>query len=175
VANETRPNIKAATAGGPLSTRLSLGLALALAVIAGVLAYTSLYGREQRLDQQWQPVEVIVAAKPIAKGEELTRENLAKDTVPRRFAKGSLVRLNSPEAEVVIGQRATVDFAAGDPILSNFLASSTGSVGGFSDIVSKKTRAISVRVSPESSVQNLVRPGDRVDVLVTFRDPSGRT
>ncbi len=158
---------------GFLSTRLSLVLAAVLAVIAAVLAYLSLYGREQKLDRKWQPVRVLVAAKAIQKGDELSSENVAFDEVPQRFLLGSAVRADEFEDQHVLGQRVTVDFSPGDPILTNFLAAAAVGMGSFSETVAKKARAISVRVSPESSIQNMVRPGDRVDVLVTFRDPTG--
>jgi len=158
---------------GFLSTRLSLILALVLAVIAAVLAYLSLYGREQKLDKKWNPVKVLVAAKPIQKGEELRTDNVAFDEVPQRFLLGSAVPASEFENLHVIGQRVSVDFAPGDPILTNLLSSDQTGSGAFSDTVAKKARAISVRVSPESSIQNMVRPGDRVDVIVTFRDPNG--
>lgn len=156
-----------------LAGRMPLYLALALALMAGLLAYMGLHGRERQLDEEWQPVRVAVAARAIAKGATLTTDDLAIRDVPRRFLLGSAVLASEIESQHLVGQRVTIDFNAGDPILTNFIAASSGTAGGFSEIILPKARAVSVRVSPESSVQHMVRPGDHVDVLATFRDPSG--
>lgn len=156
-----------------LSGRTSLYLAILLALLAGMLAYSALYGREQRLDQKWEPVIVAVAAKPIKQGQVIQQEDIRFDPVPRRFLLGSAVTINELEESHLFGQRAMVDFNSGDPILTNFIAAANPSAGGFSSTIAPKARAVAIRVSPESSATNMVRPGDRVDVLATFRDPNG--
>jgi pilus assembly protein CpaB len=156
-----------------LSGRSSLYLALALAVLAGLLAYMGLYGREARLDKKWEPQVVAVAARPIKQGQILQLEDLKAAEVPRRFLPGSAVSISEVEDQHLLGQRATIDFNTDDLILTNFIQPASGAGGGFSDTIQKKARAVSIRVSPESSANNMVRPGDRVDVLATFRDPNG--
>ncbi|MCC6806834.1 MAG: Flp pilus assembly protein CpaB [Deltaproteobacteria bacterium] len=156
-----------------LSGRTSLYFAFGLALLAGLLAYSGLYSREQRLDKKWEPVIVAVAARPIKQGQVLQQEDIKFADVPRRFLLGSAVTINEFEEQHLVGQRVTIDFNTDDPILTNFIAAAQGGSGGFSDTIAPKARAVSIRVSPESSATNMVRPGDRVDVLATFRDPNG--
>src|SRR5262245_36658962 len=92
-----------------ITGRYALFVAGGLAVLAAALAYVGLVGRERRLDQAWQPVRVVVAARPLSKGTMLSRDDLAVDEVPRRFLLGSHVQASEFEDAHVVGQRVTVD------------------------------------------------------------------
>jgi len=61
----------------------------------------------------------------------------------------------------------------GDILLLHHIQTKTGGQR-MADSIQVKGRAVSIRVSPESSVNQWVEPGDRVDVVGVFRDPKSR-
>jgi len=54
----------------------------------------------------------------------------------------------------------------GESLLTNFLASSKSS--GFSNLIEKGKRALTFPVDVVSSLSGLLRPGDRIDLMVTL-------
>src|SRR5262245_20530568 len=96
-----------------LTGRYAVFIAGGLALLAAALAYVGLAGREKRLDAAWQPISVVVAGKPIAKGQVITREDLEKRDVPRRFLLASHILADEFENSHILGQRTTVDFGPG--------------------------------------------------------------
>ena len=108
---------------------------------------------------------VFVAMEDIGLGEPLTSlmlrlEQWPKDKVPS----GALTNIEDVE-----GRRTKTRLYAGEPILKNKLFSKGDKLGGVTPMIPKGYRVVSVKVDSVSSSGSLIRPGDRVDVLVHLR------
>ncbi|NLX94661.1 MAG: Flp pilus assembly protein CpaB [Rhodopirellula sp.] len=105
---------------------------------------------------------IFVAMTDIPMGDPLTAlevklEQWPKDKVPA----GALTKIEDVE-----GRRPKTKIYAGSPILDNLLLSKGASEQGATGLIPKGYRVVSVKVDAVSSGSSLIRPGDRVDVLV---------
>jgi pilus assembly protein CpaB len=137
-----------------------LGLLLAGAALA--IASRRISGVEKEIRDRSNPVEVVVAASPIASGDAFHEGNLARKSVP---ASGT-GRRNVPAAEyaLLVGGRARNPVDPGEPILWTDVEEPYD-VEPFSRGISPGFRALTLRVDASSSFAGMLHPGDRVDLL----------
>jgi Flp pilus assembly protein CpaB len=128
-------------------------LFLALAVAAGLLTL-----RAQRT------VAVLVAARDVRAGEQLTASDLAvqrmhQDSVPT----GALA---APDE--VVGEYVAWPLTAGEPVLQRLVRHARSGITLAADVtVPDGFRAIAVPVQPAGAVGGMLSPGDHVDVYAT--------
>ena len=155
-----------------LSGRKPLFVALALGLAAGALAWLSVKGRERRLQDRWQTVNVLCAKVDVAEGTELLADMVAVKEMPARFVTASFIQADEEgalEHESPVGQRLLVPLKAGDPILvSHFEAAREVDL---STMINPKGRAVTIEVQEKTAVGLWVRPNDHVDVIGSFREP----
>lgn len=138
--------------------RRRASLLLGLALLLGGLAASDVARREAAVESRLAPiVDVVVARGDLEQGLELGLDDLAVRRVPARFAPAG----SAAEPAELVGQKVAVAVPAGGYLAAGQLQvpGGTGSSG-----VRRGERAADVVGvgSPE-----LVRPGARVDVLVT--------
>jgi pilus assembly protein CpaB len=135
---------------------LSLSLACALGAALAMRAYA------RRLDASrpdgGPPIEVVTAARPLARGTVLTEDMLGLVTIPSRFAPPGAVR----DAGRVVGRVAAAALAEGEVVTGLRLAG--GGAGPTAATVPAGMRAVQVPVAFAVGV----KPGDLVDVIATF-------
>jgi len=112
---------------------------------------------------------IFVALDDIGLGEPLSSpllrlEQWPKDKVPT----GALTRIEDVE-----GRRTRTKLYAGEPVLEIKLYAKGDQSGGVTPLIPKGYRVVSVRVDSVSSSGSLIRPGDRVDVMVHLRRNPG--
>jgi pilus assembly protein CpaB len=142
-------------------TRRRRALLLAgLALLLGGLAASDVASREAALERRLGPaVPVVVASEAIPAGARLVPRRLAVRQVPARFAPRSA--FGAPHA--LGGLRATVPIPAG----SELVAGMVGEPGGVPVPGAPVRRGERVAEILAAGPPELVRPGARVDVLVT--------
>jgi len=137
---------------------------LGLALLLGGLAASDVARREAAVDARLAPVvDVVVAAGDLEAGRELRDRDLAIRRMPARFAPAGA----AAEPAELIGQKTAVPVPEGGHLAAGQLAVDAGPAGA---AVRRGERAADV-VAVGSA--ELVRPGARVDVLVT-RGGEGR-
>jgi len=153
------------------SAKNSLLLALGLALLAGLAAWSAVDAELRKVRDGWKTVKVLCAARDVAEGAELVRAMVAVREVPARFVTDSW--LTAEEDGSVkndpVGQRVLVPLKAGDPILASHFAPPREA--DLSAMVEPKGRAVTVDVQERNAVGLWVRPNDHVDVVGSFRDP----
>ncbi|HEX3726386.1 MAG TPA: Flp pilus assembly protein CpaB, partial [Pirellulales bacterium] len=108
---------------------------------------------------------IFVAMTDVAPNEELTAQNLKLEEWPKNIVPaGALTKLEDVE-----GKRCRIKLYAGEPILSSKLLGEHESLGAAKEIP-EGMRIVHVDVDSSAGGNNLILPGDRVDVLV-FRQP----
>src|SRR4051812_22756618 len=151
-----------------LKGKTPLIVALVLALIAGVIAYSAVKKKELDARRGWNLVPVVVASVDIGEGSVVTFDMISQRTVPEQFITSSVVKPDS--ASYVVNQKVLVPVQAGDPLLwSQF--ETTRAAERLSTKVMKKARAITLDASKSAAVGGWVRPNDHVDIIGTFKDP----
>jgi pilus assembly protein CpaB len=142
---------------------------LALAGIAGALAYSAaqihLARAERSVAARYATSHAaraaIVAAKPLAAGAQLDPSMLARRTMPVRYLPRTAYGPES--AESLYGRRLARPLEPGEALTPSALADQR--TEALSAQFEPGERALTIAVDDTNSHANLVRPGDRIDLL----------
>ncbi len=114
-----------------------------------------------------ETVNVVVAATDLQWGTKLTKEMLK--TAP--FLKSSLPAGSFADAESVLGRVLISPLKSRDPLTETRLASADVKIGGVSAVLKEGKRAVAVKGDKVLGLSGLVKPGNRVDILLTTKNP----
>ncbi len=135
---------------------LFLAIAGALALLAGVVVVSYLNDIAR---QAGETVEVVVAKKAIPARTLITADLLELKPIPKKLLRQSYV-LNPQD--ILRDTVALVDLQPGDILQRSFLDRNAGLKPGM--------RAVSIGVNRVSGVGGTIRAGNRVDVIVSFKE-----
>jgi pilus assembly protein CpaB len=138
-----------------------------IALLLGAIAASDVAGREAELEQRvGSPVKVVVAIKPIGRGQTIEAAMLALRELPKKFAPEQ----SFAGAEQLIGARAAVAIAAGVDLQPALLQGADAGVDGAllaAGANERLSRVIAVGDAGE------ITPGSRVDLLITRDTANG--
>lgn len=141
---------------------------LTLALVCGGLAASSVSDRMEEVERQvGAPVPVVVAARDLEPGTELTDADLRVRQVPGRYAPRDAP--TSPHQ--ALGLTTSGPVAAGSPITAGVVGGAGPSGGPGS--LRRGERAVEVAVSAGAALTETAMPGTRVDVLVSTETGDG--
>ena len=155
--------------------------ALVPIVISLVIAVTGSYFIYQWIQTQTAPTEVIrveaeseavpvlVAKTDIGWGTRLNAEMVT--TAP--YFKEALPPNYVTKVEDVAGRIVITPIRSGEPVVKHRLAPQDIRTGGVSAILKEGHRAIAVKGDKVIGISGFVKPGDKVDVLVSVRSNRG--
>ncbi|MFN8036536.1 MAG: Flp pilus assembly protein CpaB [Acidimicrobiia bacterium] len=137
-------------------------VAILLAVVAGIAAFTYVNGADQRAQKNEDLVEVFVAASDIPKGTSGAQASAL-------IAKQEIRRANRPDTALpntasIANQVAAGDIPKGQFILTSAFVDQTKATPSLADLGSGM-EAITVSVDDVKGVAGFIQPGDRVNVL----------
>jgi pilus assembly protein CpaB len=139
-------------------------IAASLATTLGVVCLVLYQERFERERSGGEPVPVLMAARDIPLSTLLTPQMLAVHEIPEAYVEPRHIRAS--EAERIMGLRVSSAVRANESLLWTDLADSEQR-RDLSGLVPEGMRAFTIRSDPTSSFGGLLRPGDRVDVLLT--------
>jgi pilus assembly protein CpaB len=154
--------------------KLNLALGGVILLIGGYLAMTMMNGPQQEqgapqeMPQQQAPQEipmglVVVASKDIPKGTLVLGEMIKQKRVP-----GQMIGPEDLEGpEYAIGKVATVDIVVGEQITRPKLMVKPSEMK-LSLKVPDGKRGLTIPIDKLASLENMIKPGDKVDVIGTF-------
>ncbi len=155
------------SSGAP-STRVPLLVSLAVAGLGCVLLAT--YVRQfQREAAGGSPISLLAMRRDVPAGEALNEQMLIAHTVPENYVESRQVLAS--ELPRVLGVRAAIDLEANQTLAWTDLASTPRDRETLSARVPPGMRAMSVEQGGRAALGQLLRPGDRVDVLLTRSEP----
>ena len=114
-----------------------------------------------------EAVPIAVTTVDLVWGTKLTSE-MMKSTP---YLKESLPPGYFSDLEALRGRVLTSHLKANEPILESKLAPSSVTTGGVAAVVTPGKRALAVKGNKVIGISGFIRPGNRVDVLVTLKDP----
>lgn len=139
-------------------------IAVALALVTAILVYSyvSSIDRETVAAPKADLVTVYVATRTIPARTEVKAEDVEKVQIDRQLmASSAITDINN-----IVGRYTLESIISGEQILSERLADEKSML--FSYRVPKGTRAVSINVSEQIDVSDLIRPGDFVDVIASY-------
>ena len=152
---------------------LFLGLSLTIALVTTVMIYNWLSSQKQ---QSVAPVKeevatlegmsIAVAGADMAWGTPLTKEMVRMVSYPKEsLPTGHFERIEDLKDRVLL-----TPLQQNEPILESKLAPKDIKTGGVAAVMGPNKRAMAVKVNEVVALPGFVKPGDRVDVMVTFAD-----
>lgn len=152
--------------------RIAIFASLATAAFGFVLL--TVYVRQfQREATGGDPLELLAMRRDVAAGVPLTEQMLVVRPLPESYVEERQV-LASDLARV-LGVRASIGLTANQTLLWTDLATAPRDRSSFSSRIPKGMRAMGIAAAGRGTFGDLMRPGDRVDVLLTKAKPSPDT
>lgn len=151
---------------------LLLALAVALGGAAFYLSNQAITSRISQIEEEATRgktlLSVVVANRPIQAGEPIDAGSVAVRQMPSEFVNRNMVTPDTYDS--VDGQVLTVGMDRGDVLQLSYTASRGGEV--FAATLKNGRRALTIDVDEVSSISGMLRPGDRIDLLLTARGSS---
>lgn len=150
---------------------LLLAGAIALGVLAFFLSNSVISNRMAQIEAELkagrETIAVVVAAHNLEPGDVISNDSAAIREFPKEFLHESA--LTSGEFDKISGEALLVGVRAGEPILPVYTVTRGGAY--FSGSIKEGRRALTIEVDELSSIAGMVRPGDRIDLIMTAKPP----
>jgi len=148
-------------------------IAFVIALTGSVLTYTWI--TKQRAPQEvvkedTDAVKVAVAISDLPWGTKLTKEHV----IVAPFLKESLPADYFTDPALLEGRILIAPVNKKEPIIESRLAPTSITTGGISAVLQPGKRALAVKGDKVIGLSGLIQPGNRVDVLVTWKDPRNK-
>ena len=151
---------------------LLLSAAIIIALVTSVVAYKWIKKETAVKEGALEAIPAVVASADLPWGTALN-PGMVK-TVP--FLKGSLTEGEYfQNAAALDGRVLIMPVNANEPILRSRLAPDSMAGGGVAAVVDPSKRAMAVKVDKFIGVSGFIRPGNRVDVLVSLQKTGSKT
>jgi len=147
---------------------LMLGGALALGLVATVLVYKLLQDRLAAIDAANQNahrmVAVVVAKGPVPAGTAVAKELFALRQIPAEYVTPTSI---VPEQfGNILGQKLAIPLQSGEVLTAAKVEQPNPA---FSTTLANGNRALTTEVDEINSISGMLRPTDRIDLMVTAR------
>ena len=153
---------------------------LGVALVAGGGAFVLMLGQNKSISpiQIVEPVKeetirVLISSREIQRGQRISPEDTAWVSWPKKAVQPTFITDNNVEArEELADAVARSLIVVGEPVVDAKIIRA-GSSGMMAAIISPGMRAVTMRVSAETSSGGFILPGDKVDVIFSAgRDSS---
>ena len=155
---------------GNLKVVVPIAVSLVIAFVGSYFIYMWIQKQQapqQVVQVQAEAVPVVVAVSDLPWGTQLKPEMLTtkpflKQSLPAGYFSGP----NEINDRIVVAP-----FKANDPVTEHKLAPVSIKTGGVSAVLEQGKRAIAVKGDKVIGIAGFINPGNKVDVLVTVKDP----
>ncbi len=142
--------------------------ALLAAAVAALIGLGLLWLYMKRFEEEASggtPVAVVMATQDIPLGTTITQEMVGIRNLPSSYVEER--HIQAADAQRIIGVRVSMGVKANESLLWTDLATTAQQRRDLSGLVRNGMRAVTVRADLTSNFGGLLRPGDRVDALLT--------
>lgn len=139
---------------------------IAAAYLANSFINNKIKEHKANLDKQYESVGVVVPNQNLRKGAILSKGMLSVRNVPRAFIHKDTVM--PATVDDVVSHQVVFPVNRGEPLLFSHVSKARGK--GFSSLIEEGKRALTFPVDIINSVSGMLRPNDRIDLLMTLSD-----
>ncbi|NLK83309.1 MAG: Flp pilus assembly protein CpaB [Lentisphaerae bacterium] len=159
-----------------MKQKLLLLAAVFFGIIAFVLNYSQIQAERRKIQGSTESIDLIKMTRAIASGEVIREQDIAPDRVRRlrTESSGFSNEIRWSQSSRVIGRKLAISKEKNERIHWADIQQAYSRASGLAGVVRKNYRAISISVDSVSAVTNLIKPGDNVDIIGTFRFPEMR-
>lgn len=158
-----------------MKQKLLLLGALVFGLLAAILSYQQIQEEKRRIAGDSETVYVISLRNSKVAGDELQEADMERKEIKRIKNQESVHReIPWSQQPYIVGRKVEVGIPAGQTLLTTDLKPATQESGFNRNIRPQGMRAVGIPVSTVNSVNNLIKPGDYVDIIGTFRFPDMR-
>lgn len=150
------------------TNRRLLLVALLFALLAGLGAFKFLTSIQSMATVKYTEA-VVVAVRDIPARTAIRNDMVAIERVP----KGMRHTRGATSLDQVIGKVITQPIVAGEQVLTDRLFASVQQ-SGLAFQLENGQRAVSININQQIAVAYLARPGDRIDVMLSYESPSSK-
>lgn len=147
-----------------MDKRLALGIAIIMGVVAILMVNNYVSKTTKEATKGLESISIIVAAKNLQVGTVIKESDLSQRDYPAKYVGDRSIRPDN--RSMVIGTKLVNNIEGGKPVLWSDL--DIGKREGFSKVIKAGMRTVTIPVSSLTAVSNMVRPGSRVDIFLTF-------
>lgn len=150
-----------------MQNRTPIIAAIAVAVVAALM--TMLYINQIRAQAEPAKILVAVASRDLVPGTVLSEEDIAQGVRYAAGAPRNAIEWN--ERTLFLGQELRLPVSKDDYILETYFGSDTVLATRLSEKIdqAQDQRAITIPVDAQNSLEGSIRPGDRIDILITYQ------
>ncbi|MFA6582756.1 MAG: Flp pilus assembly protein CpaB [Elusimicrobiaceae bacterium] len=143
-----------------------LMMPLLVAFVAAVIYFMAISSKEMALSKAYETANVIIARTDLPARTVITEDLVEVIAVPRKFMQQDAYEVRSPsDIKLVSNLVTSVRIPRGNQVTQSSLMSLSPEAG-LSVKVSPTYRGVSLKVT--NDILGLIKPGDRIDILVTF-------
>lgn len=140
-----------------------------IAILVAVLVQASLGGKKKQQELATNKIEILVAAKNLPMGKELAEGDLKWQAWPAdSLFTGAIQRQEKQSVADAASGRMLQSLESGQPLHPGMIAGN-GKGNFLATSLKEGMRAIAISVKAATTAGGFVGPGDRVDVLVTYK------
>lgn len=147
-----------------MDKRIALIISVILGIVAVLMVKNYVSQQKRRATSGLDMMTVVVASKNLAEGDTIKNSSLALRKYPKKYVGDR--GITKSNLSLILGQTLKNNVDKGRPVLWSDV--NLGKASGFTSIIRPGMRAITVPVSPLTSVGNKIKPGSRVDILLSF-------
>lgn len=147
--------------------------ALIAAAVAAALGLSMLFLYMKRFEDEahgGDDIEVVMAVQDIPVGTAITDAMVATHKLPAAYLEEAR-HIRANQVPRIIGVRTTTMVHANESLLWTDLSTTTDERRNLATLITPGMRAVTVRAGMTANFAGLLRPGDRVDVLLTTDKP----
>ena len=148
-------------------------VSLVLAAIGGLLVLSYAANADRRAVKDMEPVDVLVATKPIAKGT--STNDIGRSVTVRPLPSIAAVQGAVTSIAEIAGRVAIVDIQPGEQLLGSRFADPATLAGPGAVPVPKGMQQISIKLESQRGVGGNLKAGDTVGVFLSIGDKPGVT
>lgn len=145
-----------------MRSRAAVLLSVGLGLLAAIMMFAYVRGREQQLYQEVAMKNVLVATRDILANTVLDEQLVTRIEVPAKYLQPKALAA----LEEAVGRVTVVPIGRGAQVLGTYLGDSGRAALAFE--VPRGMRAVAISVSDDTGVGGLIRPGNFVDIIGTF-------
>lgn len=158
-----------------MKQRLLLLVAVFFGIMAFVLNYSRIEAERRKIQHSTEEVVLIKMNTAKASGQVIQENDITQEKITRPRGVRTLERdIPWNMRTRIVGRKLDVSKEKGEILQWSDISQAYGRAAGLAGRVRKNYRAISVAVDNISSVNNLIKPEDNVDIIGTFRFPEMR-